>query len=195
MRLRAYKLQVALLVALGSVVPTAGHALELQAVLDQTTISAPSRVEFREVRHNKLLKEDLVINGYLEYLPNGAMRKVIEEPFREAYLIDGDTIEIDRDGAVETLSLKKSRSMRTMLGGIEAILAGEAEEIEKVFHSELRGAESGWSLQLTPRSKRIARQLHRLTVTGNSESIMSIRFDLKDGEWHEMEIGANTPAP
>lgn len=195
MSLRGYKLLFALPVAFGGLLPMAGHALELQAVLDQTTISAPSRVEFREVRHNKLFKEDLVINGYLEYLQNGSMRKVIEQPFREAYLIDGDTIEIDRDGAVEILSLKKSRSMRTMLGGIEAILAGEAEEIEKVFHSELDGAEDGWSLQLTPRSKRIAKQLRRLTVTGNSESIMSIRFDLKDGEWHEMEIGANTPAP
>lgn len=175
--------------------PLAGYALELQTVLDRTMITAPSRVEFREVRHNKLLKSELVISGYLEYLQGGSMRKVIEDPFHEAYLIDGDTIEIDRDGTVETLSLKKSRSLKTMLGGIGAILAGETEQIEKVFHSEINGADDNWTLELRPRSRRIGKQLHLLTVTGNAESILSIRFDLKGGEWHEMEIQANDRAP
>ena len=175
--------------------PASGHALELQAVLDQTAISAPSRVEFREVRHNKLLKDDLVIAGYLEYLQNGTLRKVVEVPFSEAYLINGDTIEIERDGELQTLSLKKSRSLQTMLGGIEAILAGETEQIQKVFHSELSGAEDNWSLQLRPRSKRIAKQLKALTVMGNAESITSIRFDLKDGEWHQMEMQTSNPSP
>lgn len=178
-----------------ALLPIASHALELQVVLDRTTISAPSRVAFREVRHNRLLKDDLVISGYLEYLQDGSMRKVIEEPFREAYRVDGETIEIDRNGTLETLSLKKSRSLQTMLGGIGAILAGESEKIEKTFHSELTGAEDDWTLQLRPRSRRIAKQLQVLTVTGDAESILSIRFDLKDGEWHEMEIQADHPAP
>lgn len=173
--------------------PASGNALALQSILDRTAITAPSRVEFREVRHNKLLKDDLVISGYLEYLQNGSLRKVIEAPFSEAYLIDGDTIEIERDGELQTLSLKKSRSLQTMLGGVEAILAGEAEQIEKVFHSELSGAEDGWLLQLRPRSSRIARQLKALTVTGDANAITTIRFDLKDGEWHEMEIRPAIP--
>lgn len=194
MGLKTYKLILALGCAL-CLSPVSALALELQAVLDQTSIAAPSRVGFREVRHNKMLKDDLVISGYLEYLENGTLRKVIEDPFQEAYLVGSDTIEIERDGAVETLSLKKSRSLRTMLGGIEAILAGDAEQISKVFHSELSGTEDGWLLQLRPRSKRIARQLQILTVTGNTDSIMSIRFDLKDGEWHEMEIEAKNPSP
>jgi hypothetical protein len=173
----------------------AASALELQAILDKTTIASPSRVEFREVRHNRLLKDDLVFSGYLEYLQNGSLRKVIETPFREAYLVNGDSIEIERDGEKQILSLKKSRSLQTMLGGIEAILAGETEQIKKVFSSELSGAEDDWSLLLRPRSKRIARQLHSLTVLGNAESITSIRFDLQDGEWHEMEIQASNPSP
>ena len=170
-------------------------SLELQAILDKTTISAPSRVEFREVRYNRLLKDPLIFSGYLEYLQDGSLRKVIEVPFHEAYLVSGDTIQIERDGEVQTLSLKKSRSLRTMLGGIEAILAGETAQIEKVFHSELSGAENDWTLLLRPRSSRIAKQLNALTVVGNEESIMSIRFDLQDGERHEMEIQASQPSP
>ena len=174
-------------------VPAFADELDLQTVLERTTITPPSRVDFREVRHNRLLKDDLVITGFLEYLQEGSLRKVIESPFAEAYLIQDNRIEIDRAGVTKTLSLNKSRSLRTMLGGIEAILAGQTDQLTSVFHSELSGVDDDWSLQLRPRSRRIAKQLTSLTVTGNRESITTIRFDLKDGEWHHMEIQATDP--
>jgi len=174
-------------------VPAFADELDLQTVLARTTITPPSRVDFREVRHNRLLKDDLVITGFLEYLQEGSLRKVIESPFAEAYLIQDNRIEIDRAGVTKTLSLNKSRSLRTMLGGIEAILAGQTDQLTSVFHSELSGVDDDWSLQLRPRSRRIAKQLTSLTVTGNRESITTIRFDLKDGEWHYMEIQATDP--
>jgi hypothetical protein len=113
---------------------------------------------------------------------------VIETPFAEAYLIKSDRIEIDRQGVTKTLSLRKSRSLRTMLGGIEAILAGETEKLAEVFDYELSGSDDDWSLQLLPRSKRIAKQVTSLTVTGDFDAVTAIRFDLNDGEWHNMEI-------
>lgn len=167
---------------------TMAQTLDLQTVLSRTTITPPARVEFREVRHNRMLKDVLIITGYLEYLRAGSLRKVIESPFEEAYLIEANRIEINRQGVIETLSLKKSRTLRTMLGGIEAILAGQIDEITAVFHYELSGVEENWSLHLRPRHRRVARQLTLLTVTGNGESVTAIRFDLQDGEWYRMEI-------
>lgn len=168
--------------------PALSEVLSIETVLDRTTIRPPSRVAFREVRYNKMLKDELVMTGYLEYLEVGSLRKVVETPFEEAYLIRSDRIEIDRQGVTKTLSLRKSRALRTMLGGIEAILAGETEQIASVFEYELSGVEEAWSLQLLPRSKRIAKQVTSLTVTGDLDSVTAIRFDLKDGEWHNMEI-------
>jgi hypothetical protein len=166
----------------------AGEELALQTILDNTNVEPPSRVSFREVRHNRMLQDDLVITGYLEYLEVGSLHKVIQTPFEESYLIESERIEIDRDGVTRTLSLKRSRSLKTMLGGIEAILAGDSEKLAGVFNYELSGAEENWELLLQPRSKRIARQVRGLTVTGNSSSVTTIRFDLNDGEWHRMEI-------
>jgi len=168
--------------------PAMSESLSIEAVLDRTTITPPSRVSFREVRHNQMLKDNLVMTGYLEYLEAGSLRKVVETPFEEAYLIRSDRIEINRQGVTKILPLRKSRKFRTMLGGIEAILAGETEQLASVFDYELSGVEEDWSLQLLPRSKRMARQVTSLTVTGDLESVTAIRFDLKDGEWHNMEI-------
>ena len=163
-------------------------ALELQAVLERTMVTPPARVGFREERFNEMFAESLVLTGFLEYLEEGQLRKVVETPFKEAILVRRDRIEIERDGETKVLPINKSRSLKTMLGGIEAILAGQTERLEKVFSYELTGAETDWSLQLTPRSRRISKQLKGLTVKGDGQSVTSIRFDLNGGEWHLMEI-------
>ena len=168
--------------------PVLSEPLSIETVLDRTTITPPAKVGFREIRHNQMLKDDLVMSGYLEYLEAGSLRKVVETPFEEAYLIRSDRIEIDRQGVTRTVSLRKSRTLQAMLGGIEAILAGESEQLASIFDYELSGIEEDWSLRLLPRSKKMAKQMTSLTVTGDSNSVTTIRFDLKDGEWHNMEI-------
>lgn len=174
-----------------------GHAaaLDLQTILERTMVTPPARVAYREERHNRMLEEALVLTGYLEYLDDGQLRKVVETPFEEAFLVRSDRVEIERDGETRVLSLSKSRSLKTMLGGIEAILAGKSELLEKIFDYELTGAEDDWSLRLQPRSRRVARQLSALTVKGDAESVTTIRFDLSDGEWHLMEIRRREGAP
>lgn len=168
--------------------PALPTTLDLQAILDKTAISPPARVGFREVRHNRLLKEDLIFTGYLEYPQSGTLRKVIETPFEESYLMQSNRIEVQRNGETRDLSAQTGRALSTTLGGIEALFAGDAGQLMAVFELELSGTLDDWSLRLLPRSNRIARQLLGLTVSGDATSVRSIRFDLKDGEWHQMDI-------
>ncbi|MDH3620198.1 MAG: hypothetical protein OES93_15050 [Gammaproteobacteria bacterium] len=163
-------------------------ALELESILERAMVTPPARVGFQEERHNALFEEPLRLTGYLEYLEDGELRKVIETPFAEAFHVRSDHVEIERDGETQVLPIRKSRSLKVMLGGIEAILAGDTERIGKVFVHELSGTESDWSMRLTPRSKRVARQLTALTVTGGGDAVTGIRFDLGNGEWHQMEL-------
>ena len=167
---------------------TCGWSLELQTVLDNTTITPPARVGFREERHNQLLKEPMVLTGYLEYLEAGRLRKVVETPFEEAFLVGPGQIEIERNGKTRNVALNKSKTLQTMLGGIEAILAGRSEKLESVFRYELTGTENSWSLQLAPISRKISKHLIGLLVVGNDKAVTSIRFELKGDEWHLMEI-------
>ncbi len=180
--------RLSLIVCLILLSPGSASALELQSILDRTMVVPPARVEFREERFNRMFAESLWLTGYLEYLEGGQLRKVIQTPFEESFYVRSDRIEIERRGEIEVLPIKQSRSLKAMLGGIEAILAGESERLEKVFRYELTGTDTDWSLQLTPRSRRIAKQLTGLTVKGNEDDVTSIRFELQGGEWHMMEI-------
>jgi hypothetical protein len=167
---------------------TSGWSLDLDAVLQNTAVTPPASVGFREVRYNPLFKVPMVLTGYLEYIETGKLRKVIETPFEEAFLIDKDHIEVKRNGKTQKIPLNKSKFLKTMLGGIEAILAGRTEHLISVFSYELSGTSNSWSLRLEPLSRRVSRHLKSLLVTGNENSLASIRFDLREGEWHLMEI-------
>ena len=168
---------------------------ELRQLLASTVVTPPARVAFREERHNPLFAEPMVLTGYLEYLQAGMLRKVIEAPFEEAFLIDAQQVVVERGGETRTLSLGKSRSLQTILGAIEAILAGDADRLETVFDLQFEGDRQAWTLQLTPVSRRIAKRLRRLEVNGDEQSATSIRIDLREGEWHRMEILRSEPQP
>ena len=163
-------------------------SLELETVLGNVAVAPPSKVRFLEQRHNRLLKEPMMLSGYLEYVKTGQLRKVIETPFEEAFFITENYIEIERDGKTRRLSLNRSKPIRAMLGGIEAILAGQAEKLTTLFHYELSGTNSCWSLRLEPLSEEVSRHLSAMHVEGDDDSANSIRLDLKDGEWSLMEF-------
>jgi hypothetical protein len=170
---------------------TCAWSLELAAVLENAAVTPPSRVSFREERHNPMLREPMVLTGHLEYLSAGVLRKVIETPFEEAFLVDADHVTIERDGEIRKLAVNRSRSLKTILGAIEAILSGESDKLESVFNYELSGTADAWSVQLTPISRRIAKRLEGLQVTGDNQSVTSIRIVLESGEWHIIDILRN----
>jgi len=171
-----------------TLVSTYGWSLELQTVLENTAVTPPSRVGFREQRHNSLLKEPMVLTGYLEYLEAGRLRKVIETPFEEAFLITDNYIEIERDGKTRRLSVGKSRALRIMLGGVEAILAGQTDRLSKLFRYELAGESDAWTLRLEPLSKKVSAHMTTMFIKGDADSANSIRLELKHGEWSLMEF-------
>ena len=167
---------------------TSAWSLELDAVLDSATVTPPSRVGFQEERHNPMLQGPMMLTGYLEYLSAGVLHKVIQTPFEEALLVDHGQVTIERNGEVRRLAVGRSRSLKTILGAIEAILSGDSKKLESIFDYELSGTNEAWSVRLTPISRRIAKQLKSLQVKGDDQALSSIRVDLETGEWHVIHI-------
>lgn len=173
----------------------AAFALELDDVMDQVRVEPPNRVAFREERFNPLLQEPLVLTGFLEYPERGHLVKRVETPFHESMQVDGDEVEISRDGKKRRLSLKNRKPMLIMLQSIESLLSGQAEALAENFETGLSGCVDDWQLQLVPRSRRLARQLQSMTVKGNGESVTSILFQMDNGDWQRLEILPPAPQP
>jgi len=186
---RARRLAVVLLLGASMLLTTTRvWSLELEAVLNSVAVTPPSRVDFREERHNPMLQDPMMLTGYLEYLGAGVLHKVIQTPFEEALLVNHDQVTIERDGEVHRLALGRSRSLKTILGAIEAILSGDSNKLESIFDYELSGTSDEWSVRLTPISRRIAKQLSSLQIKGDDQALSSIRVDHETGEWHVIHI-------
>lgn len=166
----------------------AAWAADIEAVLKNVAVSPPARVEFIEQRSNPLLENPMELTGYLEYLAPGKMRKVIQSPFNESYLVDDDYVAVERDGNVRKLSTHSARSLQSMLSGLEAILSGDRGMLEKDFEYELQGCIQRWTLIMQPRSKKVSRRLSGLVVGGDGERVNSIRVNLPGDEWHSMKL-------
>lgn len=192
---RQWTIRMALSLLATAFLQAEAHTLELQALLEKTTVTPPARVAFLEERHNQLLREPMKLGGHLEYLGPGVLRKVVETPFEETYLIESGRIIIERDGKTRRLSLKKGRALRTLLDAIEAILAGDAEKISSVFSFDIQGTAAAWSVLLTPISPKIGKHISDLEVSASDRAVESIRINLRDGEWHLMTIIHDAEAP
>jgi hypothetical protein len=162
---------------------------ELAAVLAATAVQPPAEIGFREERHNPMFKEPMVLAGRLEYLDSGVLRKVVEVPFAEDILVENNRVVVTRDGKTRKLSLNRSRALKTILGAIEAVLAGDQARLEESFECAVSGEPEAWRLQMTPLAKAVARRLTVIEVAGDEQTVTSIRISLPNDEWHLMQIG------
>lgn len=169
-------------------ISTLAWSMDLQTVLENTAFSPPTRVDFTEERHSILLKEPILLTGYLEYIKAGQLRKVVETPFSESFLITERYIEIEQGGRTRRLSMSKAKPIRAIFESIEAILSGQSDKLSAMFRYELSGSEDSWSLKLLPLSRRVSAHLTSMLVTGNEQRTTSIRIDMKNGEWSLMSI-------
>ena len=161
---------------------------EIETVLKNVSVTPPARVEFIELRNNPLFEQPMELTGFLEYLAPGSMRKVIQSPFSESYLVDQDYVAVERDGEVRKLSIRAARSLQSMLSGLESMLSGNQEMLEKNFEYDLQGDEQDWTLSLQPHSRRVSRRLSGMVVTGNDQRVCTIRVDLPGNEWHSIQL-------
>ncbi len=190
-RMRGTRALVAALLA--CIVSTPAWSADLSSILAGAAVQPPAEIGFREERNNPMFKEPMVLTGRLEYLDAGVLRKVVEAPFEEDILVEANRVVVTRDGETRKLSLNRSRALKTILGAIEAVLAGDQARLEESFQCDVSGSADKWSLQMTPLAKAVAKRLSSIEVTGNAQAVTSIRISLPDDEWHQMQIGDDLP--
>ena len=170
------------------------NSSELSAILATSRVSPPATVAFQEERHNPMFEQPLVLEGYLEYVGQGALRKVIESPFEETLSIESGELLIVRDGKTHRLPVRRNKALEALLGAFEALLSGDVARLESVFDHEVSGDVSNWAIDLTPKSRRVGKHLASVHVSGDSRGVSRLLIHLDDGEWHVMNIQHEVPA-
>jgi outer membrane lipoprotein-sorting protein len=154
----------ALLAAAGA---SAQPTFTVEALMQRLAATGDSAVAFTETRHSSALKTPLVTAGEMRYARPAHLERRVTTPFEERYVVDGDRVTIEREGATaRTLSLAGTPALAAFLESIRATLQGDLATLRRFYRVELEGAPSGWTLALLPSDPAMAEFVSVIRISG-----------------------------
>ncbi len=170
--------------------PPAELAPATSALIASLRRPVPADTAYAEVRFLRMLKRPLVLRGELHYGGAGRLGKRVDAPYRETTTIVGSEVSVQREGKGErTFSLERAPELGALVGGLSALLGGDADALNREFAVEAAQRETGWRLTLMPRSPALARQLSAMIVDGSGSEPRCISLAEADGDASTMLLG------
>ena len=149
---------------------------------------AGGQVRFTEHKFIAILDRPVVSTGEMQFIPPHRLLRRTETPVAETMVLDGDTIEIRREGRELQLRLHDYPEAVAFIDSIRALLAGNRGALERNFALFLSGDASEWTLNLLPNDTRLADLVHRIHIRGNGKQVRSIEILQADGDRSLMQF-------
>jgi hypothetical protein len=166
----------------------AAQAWGLPQLLHEFAQVKSSRAHFTERKYLHMLKRPLQDSGIMIYEAPARLLKQTQQPKPERFLIDGDTITIDRDSREQTLNRNDYPQLWAFIEGMRATLAGDLSALEAVYTVQLDGGPSDWQMSLQPRDRQMQEMVQSIRISGSKAHITRIETLEHDGDRTEVTI-------
>lgn len=153
------------------------------------------RAEFHEERRLTLLKEPVVLSGFLLFRAPDRLEKHTQTPQREDLVVEGEWVIVSSPDRKQEMRLNMSSDpvLYGLLFSLQSLLTGHPERLSNVFNLEAWGDEAGWTLRMKPRAADMASRVQAVRVTGQGRWLRSIELWETSGDYLSMSIGPETP--
>jgi hypothetical protein len=147
-------------------------------------------VAFEEVTYSSVLTEPLKVRGLLRFTPPSTMEKVITDPFRERYVIEGDqvTFESERKQIKRTISLEDFPVLHSFVDAFLATFMGDTSKLQKAYEVTIDGTRGKWTLLLRPRGTTGESLVDYILFAGSEGRIATIAIRSPDGDRSVMTL-------
>lgn len=166
----------------------AAAAWDLPQLMELLAANGGGRVRFTETRHLAMLDAPLVATGELVYVPPARLERHTETPVRETMVLDGDTLNLSREGRTHSLKLRDYPEAAALIESIRATLAGDRKTLERTYALGLSGNPGQWALDLLPSDPAVAKVVLRIRVTGSRGLVRGVEIQQADGDRSVMRI-------
>lgn len=166
----------------------AAAAWDLPQLMELLAANGGGRVRFTETRHLAMLDAPLVATGELVYVPPARLERHTETPVRETMVLDGDTVNLSREGRTHSLKLRDYPEAAALIESIRATLAGDRKALERTYALGLSGNPGQWALDLLPSDPAVAKVVLRIRVTGSRGLVRGVEIQQADGDRSVMRI-------
>jgi Outer membrane lipoprotein carrier protein LolA-like len=147
-------------------------------------------VAFRESTYSSLLTEPLITRGLLRFTAPATMEKQVTEPYRERYVIEGDTVtfESERKKIKKTISLEDYPALRSFIEAFRASFTGDAVQLKQIYETTLHGDRRQWTLLLRPHDSPGKSMVDHILLSGSEGRIATITIRATGGDRSVMTL-------
>ena len=168
--------------------PQLVFAFDLQELSQMLRQVEASKVAFEETKHVASLTAPLVRRGVLQYVRPDRLEMRVEAPFYERVEIAGNDLTIETKRGKRAVDLASQPAAGAWVASIRATLAGDAETLDRHFHSRVSGDKARWRLELIPRDRDFAAVVKRIDLDGAQARVTAIEIEEASGDRSVMTI-------
>jgi hypothetical protein len=140
------------------------------------------RAKFVEKKYIALLDKPVEATGEMNYVAPDRLEKRTLTPKPELLVLDKDMLSIERGQQKLSINLANQPEALAFVDSIRGTLSGNRAALEKNYLLHLAGTSEKWELTLLPSDQKIASLVHRITVVGRKNQIVSIEYLQADGD-------------
>lgn len=129
---------------------------------------------FTETKTMAVLKTPLETSGTLRYVAPDYLRKTIETPTRQDFVLQNGTVTLTSDGKTQHFDLSQAPPLAGLVEGVRATLAGDRPALQRYYTIALSGSAENWQLVLHPRDAGLSRFLTWLSIRGSQNRVTEI---------------------
>lgn len=141
---------------------------------------------FEEKKYIKGVNVPIESSGELVFVAPSTMIRKTLHPKPEMFRLDGNTITMERQGKIRSLSIDDYPEISLHFEGMRALLAGDVERLTYLYIVKLTGTPSDWKLALSPLPRDT--MLETLSLNGSKGIVESVEVRLKDGDYSIMSV-------
>lgn len=148
------------------------------------------RATFHERKHISLLSEPLETDGNLFFEPPDRMARHVEKPGRSWLAVRDDQVVMRDATGEERFDLGRSDVARGLVDSLAVVLRGDLQVLKDRYEVTFRALESGWRIDLTPRSRMLRNLIASMAIDGVDSEIRRVEVREENGDWTVTEFSS-----
>jgi len=152
------------------------------------------RARFRETKQLALLTAPLETQGVVVFEPPDRLARHTMRPGRSSVVVHGSRVAIRDETGHQILELDEEDPARHFIDSLAVLLRGDAEALRERYTVSFQSDETGWKLELEPRSKPLRRMIASISAGGRGAQLLRMEVRETNGDsavtdFFEVETG------
>lgn len=151
------------------------NQVEVAWILKALAQPAPMRTDFVEVRGSAMLRTPLRLSGEYRRPDAQTLVREVRAPYAETTTIRAGEATIARAGkAPRRFSLSRAPELASLQSSFGALLAGDAQGLERTYRLTASGTRQRWTLAMVPKDAALAARVRDITLYGQGAELRCI---------------------